>query len=86
LDGLPPGVRPPEHRVDAYCASCGQFDRHPRHVVVVDMQRGMAVSRHFDCCHFAGCGDASCTQALAESGNAHGDDLTVFLEERQRRG
>ena len=86
MPDLPPGVRDPGHRVDLPCASCGLFDRHPRHVVVVDMARGMAVSRHFDCCHYAGCPDVSCTQALAESGGAHGDALVAFLEERQARG
>ena len=80
MPDLTPGVRPADHRVDQYCASCGGYDKHPRHVVVLDMQRGMAVARHFDCCHFAGCADSSCTTYLAESGNAHGDDLTAWLD------
>ena len=83
---LTPGVRDPAHRVDMRCDSCGQFDRHPRHVTVLDMDRGMAVSRHFDCCHHAGCPDGTCTVALAQSGNAHGDTLKDWLEARQAHG
>jgi hypothetical protein len=85
-DDLPPGVRPPGHRVDMRCDSCGLFDRHPRHITVLDMERGIAVARHFDCCHHAGCAGGSCTAALNASGNAHGDELVAFLEARQPRG
>ena len=79
-----PGVRDPAHRVDLYCASCGAYDKHPRHVTILDMERGTYLLRHFDCCHNAGCSDGSCTRHLAASGNAHGDDLIAYLEERQR--
>ena len=84
---LTPGVRDPAHRVDLRCDSCGQYDKHPRHLVVLDMARGIFTANHFDCCHYNGCpgaGDESCTLTLAQSGNAHGDDLTAYVEARQR--
>lgn len=75
----PAGVRDPAHRIEMRCDSCGQFGTHPLHQTIVDMARGIVVNRHFDCCHYAGCPDGSCTRALSASGNAHGDGLTAWL-------
>ena len=87
---LTPGVRDPAHRVEVRCDSCGLIDDHPRHIVVLDMERGMFRLRHFDCCHHAGCpgsrADDNCSVALAASGNAHGHALKDYLEARQARG
>lgn len=88
MPDLTPGVRPPEHRVEVRCDSCGIYDDHPRHITVVDMHLGIVRIRHMDCCHHAGCpgsqaGD-NCSAVLAASGNAHGHDLTRWLEARQR--
>ena len=53
------------------------------------MTRGIFTANHFDCCHNNGCpgaGIESCTLALAQSGNAHGDALKDWLEARQAGG
>jgi len=75
---LPPGVRPPEHRVDQYCDGCGGLDTHPRHHFLGG--DGTYTRKHFDCCHNAGCPDGSCTEHLRASGQQHGDNLVAYLQ------
>lgn len=77
MTGLPPGVRPPGHRVDQYCDSCRQFDTHPRHHHIGD--DGSYTRKHFDCCEHDGCPNGHCGEHLLASGRAHGDDLTAYL-------
>ncbi len=76
----PPDQRPPEHRVDQFCNSCNQYDKHPRHIYVVSFSE--VVYKHFDCCAADGCPNGHCTEVLADSGNAHGEELIRFLAAR----
>lgn len=79
----PPGQRPPEHRVDQYCSSCKQYDKHPRHVYVKSFSE--IVYKHFDCCRNDGCPNGHCDAMMRESGGARGDNLIAFLDNRSRR-
>lgn len=73
----PLGQRAPEDRVDAYCHSCKQYDRHPRHVV--DWGADGVTYKHFDCCEADGCPDGSCGEHLVAAGRMRGDDLVRYL-------
>lgn len=59
------------------CDSCGLRDDHPRHVHLGN--DGSVTTRHFDCCHNAGCPGRTCTEALRLSGRARGHELRAFL-------
>ena len=76
-EGWPLGMRDPSWRVDQLCHSCGLWDKHPHHHHI--NPDGTLTVRHFDCCHQAGCPDATCTRALIASGRAHGEHLTAWL-------
>lgn len=81
MAGYPPGVRPPGHRVDQRCDTCGTYDRHPRHII--SGIAGALTVRHMDCCHNAGgCPGVLCGTVARASRRAHGDDLTAWLEGR----
>lgn len=80
----PLGMREPGWRVDQRCDICGVYDKHPRHHHV--NAQGLLTTRHMDCCHQAGCPDASCTRVLIASGRAHGEQLTAFLHSQMPGG
>jgi hypothetical protein len=70
-------VRPPEHRVDQPCHSCGKWDKDPRHHHLAADPAGGFVDRimHIDCCAGEGCPDGSCNVIMEQSNQAHGEDL-----------
>jgi len=75
-------LRPAAHRVPSGCATCGQFDDHPKHTV--QHMDGVSVSKHFDCCALDGCpapeADKSCGALLATANGKHGLELAAHLQ------
>ena len=71
-------LRPPEHRVERGCESCGQFDDHPRHGHTD--AAGVEHLKHLDCCAADGCPTGTCGPQLKGSGGAKGLALVDHIQ------
>lgn len=77
-------MRHRDHRIERQCPVCGQWDDHPRHVVVTASENGhQLIAEHLDCCLADGCpgeDDAHCVARLAAAGGLRGLDLAEHLK------
>ena len=82
----PAGQRPASERAPLRCDSCLQFDTHPRHTVVEQLDPVVVVSKHWDCCRSDGCPSGHCDEALLAAHGARGETLTAWVHAEMAAG